>query len=111
MTGLIAFQLRDHLVVLGENSGVVFRVDLFAIGDDIKYASTAFDQLALDTCCCSHCVRQTDGFGRVVSLDAVRDRNVHSVLLQSGETEPARRLSHCRDEVNAESLVRIREAS
>ncbi len=77
--GSHAFQLRDHLVVLGKNSRVVFRVDLFSIGNDIKDASAALDQLALDSGCCPHCIRQTDGFGGVVSLDAVRDGNVHWV--------------------------------
>lgn len=67
--------------MFGKNSRVVFRVDLFSIGDDIKDASAAFDQLALDSGCCPHCIRQTDGFGRVVSLDAVRDGNVHGGLL------------------------------
>ena len=67
-----------------KNSGVVLRVDLSAIGDDIKDASTAFNQLTLDTGCCSHCIRQTDGFGRVVSLDAVRDGNVHDASFIRG---------------------------
>lgn len=65
--------------MLGKNSGVVFRVNLFPVGDDIKDASAASDQLALDSGCCSHRVRQTDGFGRVVSLNTVRDGNVHEV--------------------------------
>ncbi len=73
----IVFQLRDDFIVFRKNSGVVLRVNLLAFGDDIEDASAAFDQLALDTCRCSHCIRQTDGFGRVVSLDAVRDGNVH----------------------------------
>ena len=73
----IAFQLRDDFIVFRKNSGVVLRVNLLAIGDDIEDASATFDQLALDTCRCSHCVRQTDGIGRVISLDAVRNGNVH----------------------------------
>ena len=73
----IVFQLRDDFIVFRKNSGVVLRVNLLAFGDDIENASAAFDQLALDTSRCSHCIRQTDGFGRVVSLDAVRDGNVH----------------------------------
>ena len=74
----IAFQLRDDFIVFRKNSGVALRVNLLAFGDDIEDASVTFDQLALDTCRCSHCVRQTDGFGRVVSLvDAVRNGNVH----------------------------------
>ncbi len=97
--------------MLRKNSGVVLGVDHFSIGDDIKNASAALDQLALDTCCCFHGIRQTDGFGRVVSLDAVRDGNVHLLLLQMGNSRPVRRLSHCRGEVNAESLVQISEAS
>ena len=60
-----------------KDSGIVLRVNLLAIWDDIEDASAAFDQLALDTSRCSHCIRQTDGFGCVVSLDAVRDGNVH----------------------------------
>ena len=73
----IAFQLRDDFIVFRKNSGVALRVNLLAFGDDIEDASVTFDQLALDTSRCSHCIRQTDGFGRVVSLDAVRDGNVH----------------------------------
>ena len=75
--GSLAFQLRDDLIVFRKNSGLVLRVNLLAIGDDIEDASAAFDQLALDTSRCSQRIRQTDGFGRVVSLDAVRDGNVH----------------------------------
>ena len=75
--GSLAFQLCDDLIVFRKDSGVVLRVNLVAIGDDIKDTSAAFDQFALDTSCCSHCIRQTDGFGRVVSLDAVRAGHVH----------------------------------
>ena len=45
----IAFQLRDDLIVFRKNSGVVLRVNLLAIGDDIEDASVTFDQLALET--------------------------------------------------------------
>ena len=103
----VRFELRNDVRVFGELSSVKLGVDHLPISDDIKDASASFDQLSFNTCRTSNRIRQTDGIGGVVSLDAVRNRNVHAMLLwKEIQDRSARRLLYCRGEVNAESLVR-----
>jgi hypothetical protein len=64
--------------MLGELPCLMLRVEQLSVGDDIKDASAAFDQLHVDTRLFFDRFRQTDGFGGEVSLYAVFDRDVHS---------------------------------
>ena len=75
-----AWQLRQDLLVGGETTRSVFRVDEFPVHNDIENAAPAFDQFGFDTGCLFNCVRQTDGLECVVSLHTVFDRNLHSFV-------------------------------
>lgn len=58
----------------------MFGIDQISIDNDVKDAAPAFDQFCFNTCCLTNCVRQTGGLGGVVSLDAVCDADLHSLV-------------------------------
>jgi hypothetical protein len=58
----------------------VFAEDRVAIDDDIEDAAFALDQRCIDSGCLFYRFRQTGGLGRVVSLHAIGDRNLHRVF-------------------------------
>ena len=55
----------------------VLRENGFPVGNDIKYAASAWDQLGFNSSLLCDFGRQTGGLRRVVSLAAVSDRNFH----------------------------------
>ncbi len=67
----------DDFSIFRKSAGLMFAVDQVAVGLDIEDAAAALDQFALDAELVLDCFRQTDGLWRVVSLNAVFDRNVH----------------------------------
>jgi hypothetical protein len=77
--GLAILERLDDLSIFGKSPGLMFAVDQVAVGLDIEDAAAALDQFALDAELVLDCFRQTDGLWRVVSLNAVFDRNVHIV--------------------------------
>lgn len=80
----------------------MFAIDQVAVGLDIEDAAAAFDQFALDAELVLDCFRQTDGLWRVVSLNAVFDRNVHVMSFPQSR--------HCRTRADYanQSLARAR---
>lgn len=70
--------------MLGETSGLTLRVNQLAVNDDIKHTAAPFDQLSNHPRLCLDRVRQTGGLRGVVSLYAVRDRNLHGSMSPSG---------------------------
>jgi hypothetical protein len=67
--------LLQNLIVLGKSSGLMFRVDHTAIDFHIEDASASRDQFDVVTAPGFDRIRQTGGFGLIVSLHAVRDRD------------------------------------
>lgn len=63
--------------MLRKPAGFVLAVDQPAIDLHIENAASALDEFSLKTGPFSNRIRQTDGCWRVVSLYAVRDRNIH----------------------------------
>jgi hypothetical protein len=55
----------------------VLAKDHFSVDDDVKNTAFALDQRGIDSGCLFNRFRQTDGCGRVVSLHAIGDRNLH----------------------------------
>lgn len=62
--------------MLGESTCGVFREDEDIVHNDIENATAPLNQLDIGTCLRLHGVRQTGGLRRVVSLHAIRDRNL-----------------------------------
>src|SRR5947209_15926001 len=81
--------LADDLVEVGPITGIEFRMEQFAIGANFESAAARrnererFDSFAEF----KNLGRQTDGLGRVVSDDAIFDRDfrLHSGVLLSGK--------------------------
>ena len=69
--------LLQHLTMLGESTGPVLAPYLGAIHVDVKHAACPFDQLRVDFERFLDGLRQTGGFGIVVSLPAVLDAHFH----------------------------------
>lgn len=67
----------DQLVVVGKLAGLFLAVDQLTIDLDLENTAASLDQLAIHVKFILESVRQTDGFGGIVSLYAVFDRNVH----------------------------------
>ncbi len=63
--------------MLGKPTGLVLRVDEPAIDLHIEYSTLPLDEFGIDSGSCLDRVRQTDGFGRVVSLNAVSNADLH----------------------------------
>jgi len=68
--------------VLGELTGLMLRVDESAIDLHVKNSTATFDEFRINPGGCFDCVRQTGGFGRVVSLNAVSNADLHVGLLR-----------------------------
>lgn len=51
--------------------------DLLPIHDHVKDAPPALDELGVDAETLLDFIRQTGGFGKIVSLHAIGDRNLH----------------------------------
>ncbi len=79
--------LVQNLVVLGEPAGVVLGVDEFAVHRDVEDALAAFDEFGFDAPSLPDCRRQTGGVRKVVSNDAVSDRDLHHRLHWEGAPE------------------------
>ena len=60
-------------------TGLMLRVNQLAVDLHVEDAAAALDQFGINPCRCFDCVRQTGGFGRVVSLHAILDADVHAV--------------------------------
>ena len=60
-------------------TGLMLRVNQLAVDLHVEDAAAALDQFGINPCRCFDCVRQTGGCGRVVSLHAVSDADVHNV--------------------------------
>ena len=67
----------QYLTVFRKTSGLMLRVDQLAIDFDIKDAASAFDQFGIHPRLCLNRIRQTGGLRGVVSLHAIRDRDLH----------------------------------
>ncbi|GEM_PF-2481179 len=78
----VGLQLAEDFVVLGELAGLMLRVDESAIDLHIENPAAAFDEFGINPGSCFDCVRQTGGFGRVVSLNAVGNADLHVGLLR-----------------------------
>jgi hypothetical protein len=63
--------------MLGEAPGPVLAVDQVAVDLHVEDATAAFDELGLNVELPFDRLRQTGGFGQVVSLSAVSDGDVH----------------------------------
>ncbi len=74
-------ELREDFLVRGKSTRLVLRVDSFPIDNNIKNAAPALDQFAIDRKLRLYCIRQTGGLGCIVSLHAVRNRNLHFLFL------------------------------
>jgi hypothetical protein len=75
------FDVADQRIVFGKRAGGVFAVDQLAVYFDVEDPASALDHLGFDLEGVLKLFRQTGGFGVVVSLHAVFDRNVHGVSL------------------------------
>ena len=62
----------------------VLAEDEVAVETDVEDAATALDQLGLNAVLLLDHLRQTGGFGQVVSFSAVFDGHFHVVLSSSG---------------------------
>ena len=71
-------EFAQHLLVLGEPTDLILGEDQFSVGGDIEDAAAAFDELGLDAVGLLDGLRQTGGFGEVVSLHAVLDADLHA---------------------------------
>jgi hypothetical protein len=69
--------LPQNFLVLRKDSGVVLGVDLPAINFDVEDPSGALDQFRIDAFGVPNGIRQTGGFGQVVSLSTVGNANLH----------------------------------
>ena len=74
---MLRLQLLQNLLVSREAVGFVFAEDHLAIDDDVEDTAFAFDQRRIDSGCSFDRFRQTGGLGRVVSLHAIGNRNLH----------------------------------
>lgn len=75
-----AGKLREDFRVLGEPVDGLLREDHLAVDDDVEDPAAAFDQLRVDSGLGLDFFRQTGGRRQVVSLHAIRDRNLHRNL-------------------------------
>ena len=66
----------DDQVVFGELSGIVLAVNQLAVHPHVEDTASAFNQAGFASALFLDGVRQTGGFGFVVSLHAVLDRNL-----------------------------------
>ncbi len=83
-------QCRKDFLVFGKPAGGMLGEDDVTVHFHVEYAAAPLDQHRIDAQFTSNCVRQTDGFGTVVSLYAVGDRNTHRRILSSmGAAPPA----------------------
>jgi hypothetical protein len=71
------FQRLQNFFVSREPIDFVLAENHLVVGDDIEDATFALDQRRVDSGCFFDCFRQTGGFGCVVSLHAIGDRNPH----------------------------------
>jgi hypothetical protein len=67
--------------MLGKTVGLMFRKDQVAVHLDVKNAVGAFDEFRLRSELPLDGVRQTGGFGQVVSFYTVGDGYLHHFLL------------------------------
>ena len=79
LAGPTRLQLLSYLAGIGEAAGLVLGKDQLAIHLDVEDAPAAGNQFCLDTQGFAQFVRQTGGFGIIVSDCTVGDLNVHSV--------------------------------
>ena len=78
-TLLLAERVED-LCVLRKTAGVVLGVDEFSIGNDVKDAAAALDQLHLGFERLLDGGRQTGGVRSIVSFNAVCNRDLHGPM-------------------------------
>jgi hypothetical protein len=71
--------LVENLAVFGEAADLVFGEDQVAVHFDVEDAAAAFNQFAVDVDGFFDRVRQTGGFGLVISHPAVLDADMHGV--------------------------------
>jgi hypothetical protein len=71
-------EFAEHLLMFGEAADLILGEDQLPVGGDIKDAAAAFDELGLDAVGLLDGFRQTGGFGKVVSLHAVLDADLHA---------------------------------
>ena len=84
-------------MIFGKPARLGLAVDQVAVDGHIEYAAGAFGQFGLDPECLVNRVRQTDGFGVVVSLYAVFDADVHgrAPIEKHGTNERVEQVSGC----------------
>ena len=70
----------DDFRVFREASGGVFRVNQFAVDDDIEHTFLTLDQFDLGAEPVMQCRRQTDSARLIASKDAVGDRGLHCLI-------------------------------
>src|SRR5688572_16593943 len=74
-------QVGNDLRMLGKPVRPVFREDLLPAGSDVEDAAVARDELGVQPELTLNRSRQTGGVGAVVSTDAIRDGDVHTVTM------------------------------
>jgi hypothetical protein len=79
LSGLTRLELLNHLARIGKASGLVLGKDQLAINLDVEDAPAAGNQLCLNAKGFSQLVRQTGGFGVIVSNCTIGNLDVHSV--------------------------------
>ncbi len=70
--------------MLRKLSRVIFGIYLPAVDFDVEDSPAAFNQFGINALGVPNGIRQTGGFGQVVSRDAVEDRDVHGGSLRWG---------------------------
>ena len=76
---MVRAQLLDQRVLVRKFTGLVFRIDTFAVNVDVEYSTATFDEPGLSAESHLELGSQTDRPRLVVSLDAVGDGDVHSI--------------------------------
>lgn len=60
-----------------KHSGLMLGVDSAAVDFHVEDPAPSCDQLGLNAFCIPNCIRQTGGFGQVVSLGAIGNPYLH----------------------------------
>lgn len=81
----------EHLVIFRKASGLVFAEDQLVVGLHIKNSAGAGNELGVDIHLLLDRIRQTGGFGQVVSLRAIGDADFHEALRSKLQGGPTRR--------------------
>jgi hypothetical protein len=99
--------LPQDLFVLWKDARVMFGVDLPTVDFDVKDPPPALNQFGFNACGVPNCVRQTGGFGQVVSLHTVGNADLHRLSSSLQENNDRRFPSTSRSTIAPRSLYFI----